>query len=118
MRSKTALNQNVAATGGHFAFALILGSEAVQSCCALPTPRRGTMVMAQLIPVRGAQASQDGVDYDALRAAPAEANLTWLSPSPHARQRATFEGYMLRLADPGGGYDIVWLRCVAQNALP
>ena len=58
-----------------------------------------------------AQVSQDGVDYDELRAAPAEANLTWLSPSPHARQRATFEGYMLALADPGVKYDVVWLRC-------
>ena len=72
-------------------------------------------VAAQLKQPCIVQVSEDGMEYDALRAAPADANLTWLAPSPHARQRATFEGYMLRLADPGAKFDIVWLRCSAQN---
>lgn len=62
------------------------------------------------------QASGNGVDYDPLRALAVPVNLTWLTPSPHARQRSTFEGYMLRLADPGVKYDAVWLRCACQPA--
>ncbi len=50
-----------------------------------------------------------------MKAVAAAPNVTWLAPSPHARQRSTFEGYMLRLADPGIRFDVVWLRC---GALP
>ncbi len=62
------------------------------------------------------QAAGAGVNYDPLHALAVPVNLTWLTPSPHARQRSTFEGYMLRLADPGVEYDAVWLRCARQPA--
>jgi len=61
------------------------------------------------------QILSDGPDFDEMKAVAAAPNLTWLAPSPHARQRSTFEGYMLRLADPGVRFDVVWLRC---GALP